>query len=289
MIRWSPKRTTRAPGRTRIRYVLLLFTLVLALASPAHAECWWFETDVHYTTTYGSFQMQNGQNVWVPVVTVRHATWEQQCSWDDPIVMPPPGDPKSPYRVQLNVEIEEIDTTDPYAPMLKAEVWSDDPFRQPNEILLLINGSKYGGTSVSGNGVYALWLPPMGQFGDGTTNIDVETCDADNRCAMGYSILHKYTRPESASTTMLAYGFIGDEWVRAEYGHEFKQTYSEAKFSVPEVGQNSRVHLKENETIVTWNNPTATPLWNAYARSSGAYNTCDGTVSLSGWCPQAPP
>ena len=263
-----------------------LLLTAMAFAAPAYASCYWWIDSVAYITTYGNVSMPDGTTSKVPLFTSVHVHWNQTCNWDDPIFQPAPGEVTGTAQTRLTVQNLAVNTVDPERPFMTADVASTDANYPPAEVLLLINGYRYTARHADGNGRYSLAMPPIREFGDGTTAVDVEVCDSASRCALGNAALWKSTpSPARAATTLNVWRYEGDDLVRAAYGHEFKQVYARTTFSVPEEGENSRYQLKENIATLAWPDSRPSAVFSAAARAEGSLAA--GTISL-GFCGEHP-
>jgi hypothetical protein len=268
----------------RSRFSLIAFVVMsAALAAPLQASCTWYVADTTSVTTYGPLYGPNGQVIGtVPQYTTITLYWQADCTWDDPIYIPPPHqNPPPPYETQLYVQNVRVNTVDPEAPTITADVTSTHSTFPAAEVLLLIGGYRHDAVYPNANGTYTFAFPAIRNFGDGTTELAIEACDSASRCAMGTAHMVKSTPSAlEASDTIHVWRYEGKSVVRAAYGHLFRQVYATTHFSVPESGENSRYQLKENSVQVAWNDPTPGVFFSAHAYG----NTMNSSQISLGWC-----
>lgn len=181
-----------------------------------------------------------------------------------------------------SVTITQVNTVNPERPLITAEVFSDSPDYQPNEVSLLIDGYAQQSIPIAGSGTYTLEFPAIRTFGDGNTLIGVEACTPHDYCAEATTILSKSTPPPvETSTTLDAVYLQGEDWIRISYDHRFWQAYATAWFSDNDVAENSRRQLKENATTLRWAKAMKRPLPSVRASSQG---TLHDTTEHVDWC-----
>lgn len=257
--------------------------LVIAAALPVRADCLWSVVDATSVQTYG-YVLIDGTYQYVPIYTTITLYWEAECTWDDPILIPPPdGRRSSTAETTQEITISQVNTVDPERPLITAEVYSDSPSYPVSNLYLLIDGYAQGDpTAINGNGSYTLSFPGMRMFGDGNTSIGVEACNSLDYCVEAQTVLTKATAVTPEVETQMGVYFIqGDDWFNYSYRHRFWQAYATAQFSTTEVGQNSRRQLKENRTTLSLSPPAPVPYPVVKARSYGT--VFNSTITVD-WC-----
>lgn len=175
-----------------------------------------------------------------------------------------------------------VNTVDPWRPTITADVTSTHSNYQPAEVLLLIDGQRHSAIHPDASGTYTFEIPPIAQFGDVTTHLDIEACDSEYRCGMGNAEMTRFTPSAlEATDTLHLWRYEGRTLRRATYGHAFRQVYATTYFSVPEEGENSRYQLKENSVQLAWTNPHPPTTFSAQAQSQ--ISLYSNSMSL-GWC-----
>ncbi len=185
--------------------------------------------------------------------------------------------PIPPYITLVN-----IDTTDPYQPIVTADVATNDPDDPVNRISLDVNGTTVDSSYSSGTPFarYQLHLPAIIYFPDGTTSLTAKACSAALVCAQVSANMYRTTpSPNKASVDMFATWLEMDEAgtgplegpipvsMSAYFGHGLRQMYTTTLFGGPEVGENS--HYLIRDSLVTVSGVLPLPDWKGAVRASG--------------------
>ena len=141
----------------------------------------------------------------------------------------------------------------------------------PEGVELSLNGVLTDSVPWSGDAWYQLRAPAMIDIGDGTGTFNVQACMPNGGCGRGFAAITRHTpSPSRGAESISALWREGDDWKRAEYGHEFLQFYATTSFNVAEVGENTRRQLKENVVQLQWSDGHPEPSWSATVGSSGS-------------------
>ena len=180
------------------------------------------------------------------------------------------------------ITLINIDTTDPYSPIVTADVASNDPDDPVNRISLEVGGTEVDDSYSSGTFIarYQLHLPAIIYFPDGTSGLTAKACSAAGVCAQVASNMYRTTpSPNKASVDMFATWLEMDEAgsgplegpipvpMSAYYGHGLRQMYTTTLFGAPEVGENSHYLIKDS--LVTISGLAPMPDWSGTVNASG--------------------
>jgi hypothetical protein len=177
-----------------------------------------------------------------------------------------------------SISIVNVDTTDPYNPIITTDVASNDPDDPVNVINLEINGTTFDWAYWSNTGLarYQFHLPGIGNFPDGTASLITKACCATGVCAQSSANLTRFTpSPITASASIFAVWLEEDEGDEgpiavtrsAYYGHDLRQLYTRTGFSCSEVGETSHYEIKDSLVTISGNEPM--PDWGGTVRATG--------------------
>ncbi|HEX3068176.1 MAG TPA: hypothetical protein VHX14_06345 [Thermoanaerobaculia bacterium] len=146
-----------------------------------------------------------------------------------------------------SISIINVNTTDPYNPIVTADVASNDPDDPVNEINLEVDGVTvdwaYWGITPFAR--YQLHLPEIIYFPDGTASLTAKACSAGGICSTYTAHIFRTTpSPNTANTSIYAAWIELDEGgetgvsgpipvtMHAYYGHGMRQMYTTTLFAV---------------------------------------------------------
>jgi hypothetical protein len=188
-----------------------------------------------------------------------------------------------PAPIPPTISIINVNTTDPYNPIVTADVASNDPNDPVNVITLEVNGTTvdyaYWGNTAFAR--YQLRLPAIIYFPDGTSSLTAKACSAAGVCSQYAANMFRTTpSPNTAGTSIFATWLELDEageeppivgpvpvLKSAYYGHGLRQMYTTTLFGCAEVGETS--HYLIRDSLVTISGAEPMPMWSATVTANG--------------------
>ena len=179
-----------------------------------------------------------------------------------------------------SISIVYVNTTDPYNPIVAADVASNDPDDPLNVVNLEVNGATvdYSYSSGTAFGRYPLRLTAISNFSDGNVSITAKACSGTGVCAQNSANMNRFTpSPGTASSTIYATWLEEDEGSEelgpvyiprsASYSHGIRQLYTTTVFTCSEIGESSHYQVKDSLVTISGQDPM--PVWGSTVEVRG--------------------
>jgi len=249
------------------RYLLLIAVVLMIFAHSALADCTTYTIIEYQTTEYSDGSTS------VLILGMTHYTFCDVYG----AVPPPPAGGSGSETTPPTVTLSEVNTADPYQPIVSIDVTSNDSSDQVLWVILEVNGIAQDFINWAGNNRYQLHLPAISAFSDGSVTLNGKACTGTGICGQDSRVMIRSTpAPNTAAETINAAWLEEDEDFQfsartASYWHGLRQMYTLTTFTCSEVGENSHVQIKDSLATISGHDPM--PMWSASLDTHGTINS----------------